>query len=799
MKIKITLIAFFATLMLQSSAQDYKLVWEDNFDGEKLDTKTWSVESEVGIWNTGSNSELQHYKHENVEVGDDGDGNNCLIITAKKEEYNGYGFTSGKIESKGKFTFKFGKMEARIKIPDLKNGLWPAFWTIGHKDMGWPQCGEIDILEMGHADGIAASTQNKHHSGALHWEHADNYAGYGRAEESEVDLNNDFHLFTLIWTETTVQMFLDDNTEPYYIMGISGDDLEEFKEYQMFLIFNLAVGGQFPGIYDAADLTAPLPAKMYVDYVKLYQLEGKEDFTTTAPVIGNFGAYAETSSNYQKLDFNFDGEIETSNLTKNNNETPKEGTQVLAYNTIANEEFTLKVRSISSLNMTNQSEGGISLYIKTNISEDIQIGIADTDGNSSFVLLSESGSFNPSRDDVWSRITLPMEHFAGSVDLTKIKDFLIVKGSSANSSKLSIDNVIWMESILSADYLGIFTENTNITENVIIGENSVSLYIWENSLATLDNVTPFEGAGTLAFSDNGMGWYGFGIFSENGIDATAFQNGYLIFTLKTKSNSNFWIGIGGTNQTEGKIVFNKGTDPYNFERNGEYQTLVIPISDFNDNCIATIEKDLDLSACGNILMFGGDSGLTEISIDDVYLSKTETPLENPLILELTTLQISPKNKTIAIGESIQLYAKGLDQFDGTIDIEPEWSSDNDGFITEAGEFVGVTVGTFSITAKYEDIMGTTSVEVIEATSAKQNSNTTFMVYPNPAHNQITFESKEPIASIQIFDVTGKLVHSQNCLFELKTTMQVGDLTKGIYIANILLKGGNTMLNKFILN
>jgi len=118
------MLAAICLLMLTNiNAQDYTLVWQDNFDGTTLDSSKWNVEQKIGIWNTGNNSEFQHYKKENVSVGDDGNGNNCLVLTAKKEDYNGYAYTSGKVTTKGKFAFRRGKLEASIKIPDLANGL----------------------------------------------------------------------------------------------------------------------------------------------------------------------------------------------------------------------------------------------------------------------------------------------------------------------------------------------------------------------------------------------------------------------------------------------------------------------------------------------------------------------------------------------------------------------------------------------------------------------------------------------------------------------------------------------------
>ena len=128
---KIYFLWLFVLIYAITFAQEYQLVWEDNFDGTTLNADVWNVETQVGIWNTGSNRELQHYRAENVSVGPDGFGNNALILTAKREVYNGYQFTSGRVNTRHKVAARYGKIEARIKLPVLANGLWPAFWTLG--------------------------------------------------------------------------------------------------------------------------------------------------------------------------------------------------------------------------------------------------------------------------------------------------------------------------------------------------------------------------------------------------------------------------------------------------------------------------------------------------------------------------------------------------------------------------------------------------------------------------------------------------------------------------------------------
>lgn len=264
----------------------YKLVWQDLFDGDALDETVWNIEVNG---NGGGNNELQYYRRENVSVGkDEASGRNALILTAKREKYSSKEFTSGRINSKNKKAFMYGKIEASIKLPKTANGLWPAFWLMGndYDQVGWPRCGEIDILEMGNSNGIRNNTQDRYFNGACHWGFYKDgaYPNYAKASTWSYSLQDDeYHLFTIIWDEKKISMYVDmdkyPDTKAYYEMGITGDDSDwsvaKYFHHDFFILFNLAVGGNFPGIHKASGITA-IPdeggsASMYVDFVKVYQ------------------------------------------------------------------------------------------------------------------------------------------------------------------------------------------------------------------------------------------------------------------------------------------------------------------------------------------------------------------------------------------------------------------------------------------------------------------------------------------------------------------------------------------------
>lgn len=271
-----------------NAAAAYTLVWQDNFDGNTLDeTNNWVVEIDGG---GGGNAELEYYRRENISVGQEPvSGKNCLIITAKKESFSGKTCTSGRLKTIGKMQFKHGRIDANIKLPHTANGLWPAFWMMGadYPTVGWPKCGEIDILEMGNTNGINWGTQDKYYSTWYHWGESWNggsYPNWGHDATAITGIQDDFHLFTLVWNDSYLETYLDldknSSAAPLAHMAINGADFAgnaaHYFHKQFYVILNLAIGGNFTGIHDINNVTAlnatnNYEVKMYVDYVRVYQ------------------------------------------------------------------------------------------------------------------------------------------------------------------------------------------------------------------------------------------------------------------------------------------------------------------------------------------------------------------------------------------------------------------------------------------------------------------------------------------------------------------------------------------------
>jgi beta-glucanase (GH16 family) len=242
---------------------DYELVWSDEFDGNSVDANKWVYDVGGGGW---GNSQLEYDTNGlNASVSD---GN--LIIEGRREDYGGRSFTSTRMKTKNKFSYQYGTVEIRANIPDLNNGLWPALWTMGNTG-GWPANGELDIMEMGSAKAITDGVQNRKTGSAAHWESGGSHASYSTSYTAPSNLTGSFHIWEMDWTPTAIFVYLDGTLRwSFTISGGVASDLEEFH-HSFYILMNLAVGGTYTGITSVPGITAQFPARMYIDYVRVYK------------------------------------------------------------------------------------------------------------------------------------------------------------------------------------------------------------------------------------------------------------------------------------------------------------------------------------------------------------------------------------------------------------------------------------------------------------------------------------------------------------------------------------------------
>lgn len=244
------------------------LLWSDEFDsGAQPDERFWTYDLGHGV-NGWGNRELQYYTDEPENVSIEG---GKLRIRALSPA-TGLPFTSGRIKTEDKLTIQYGTIEARIKVPDLANGLWPAFWTLGNNfsEVGWPLCGELDVMEMGNATAIDEGVINRRVGSTAHWDAAGQYTNLGQYLDAPADLHEDFHVFRMEWTPESVTTFLDG--QQVWQIDIRPSNCTSCSEFHQphFLLLNMAVGGTYTGILDAGGVTAAFPAELIVDWVRVY-------------------------------------------------------------------------------------------------------------------------------------------------------------------------------------------------------------------------------------------------------------------------------------------------------------------------------------------------------------------------------------------------------------------------------------------------------------------------------------------------------------------------------------------------
>ena len=233
---------------LPADESNWDLVWAEEFLGNSLNMDTWNFDLGATGW---GNNEWQNYTDSplNHQVGA-----GSLKIIAR--HLGGENYSSARITTQGKFEFQYGKAEARIKVP-LGQGVWPAFWMLGSNfpTIGWPQCGEIDIMEHVNEEHVTHA--------AAHW----NLDGH-TYETTNVPFEiNEFHRYGIIWDEGGVTYTLNDHPFFYFPFMEENNTAQIFQNPFYFLL-NVAVGGNWPGYPDSS---TPFPAVMEVQYIRVYE------------------------------------------------------------------------------------------------------------------------------------------------------------------------------------------------------------------------------------------------------------------------------------------------------------------------------------------------------------------------------------------------------------------------------------------------------------------------------------------------------------------------------------------------
>jgi len=258
--IRSLLILLLATTAYSLPAAEWTQVWSDEFEVDGApDPATWGYE--VGRVR---NKEAQYYtedRRENARV----EGGH-LIIEARKEAYEGADYTAASLITRGKREWNRGRIAVRAKLPEGR-GMWPAIWMLGTqrgKGLGWPECGEIDIMEfVGHNPGVIHGTV---HCGAYNHSKGTHKGGKTRLE----DPHGEFHVYAIEWFDDRIDFFVDD--AKYFTFAKEPDATHDQWPYDdpHYLLLNIAVGGSWGGQKGIDD--AILPQRLVVDWVRVFEL-----------------------------------------------------------------------------------------------------------------------------------------------------------------------------------------------------------------------------------------------------------------------------------------------------------------------------------------------------------------------------------------------------------------------------------------------------------------------------------------------------------------------------------------------
>jgi beta-glucanase (GH16 family) len=243
--------------------QGYELVWADEFDGSSVDLNNWEFQigdgCAIGLCGWGNN-ELEWYRAENARVED-----GYLIITAKREVFQGRQYTSVRLRTLRKGDWTYGRFEMRAKLP-TGQGLWPAFWMLPTDSVygGWAASGEIDIMELvGREPNRVYGTL---HYGAAWPNNVSSGTSYALREGTFAD---DFHVFALEWERGEIRWYVDNvHYQTQTSWRTAGHPFPAPFDQRFHILLNVAVGGNWPG---PPNQTTVFPQTMVVDYVRVYQ------------------------------------------------------------------------------------------------------------------------------------------------------------------------------------------------------------------------------------------------------------------------------------------------------------------------------------------------------------------------------------------------------------------------------------------------------------------------------------------------------------------------------------------------
>lgn len=452
------------------------LLWSEEFNGSTLNTSTWTATDgngcQINLCGYG-NAELEYYSPNNLSIVNVPfeSGTRALAIRAQNQTVGSNVFTSGKVDTRGKVQVQYGMIEVRLATPSVGVGLWPAAWLLGVSPQTWPRNGEIDMMEMGHkaASRTAAGSppaNNYVGSNVITWQQAACVPGNESCAAStawqtkswvvtNTSLANRFVTYRLYWTESEMRFTVVDNgvEKNMYdtVLPVNSTALQA----PFYLLLNLAVGGNFTDAANASQVTAPLPGTMYVDYVRVYQLDGKGTVklgNQTVPETGKFGVFTDNTAVNNKLVAGTSSDIFLWNAASSGagNTAPYEGSNVIAWNyTAPGQWFGGGVQARQARDLSNFRNGTMKFRIKIPANVAFNIGVGDTYTNQNWVNFPpNTTTYGLVRNGDWAQATVPVSALLGTlVAPQSLLDIFMISSDAnrfpASAFQFAIDDIVW--------------------------------------------------------------------------------------------------------------------------------------------------------------------------------------------------------------------------------------------------------------------------------------------------------------------------------------------------------------------
>jgi beta-glucanase (GH16 family) len=603
----------------------WKLVWQDEFEGSRLDTSIWSYDLGQGQWGWGNN-EWQVYTSsaENIWLRD-----GLLHIRAIRNFTGNGGYTSARINTKDKKQFQFGKIAARIKLPRGR-AVWPAFWMMGSvSDLDpWPFSGEIDIMEMrgGQAhefkDGDGG---DKKIYGSLHYYNslANGHVAYGESVSLDRPFADEFHVFEVEWYDTHILYKLDGKA--YGIAQYNGvNEMHEFRAWPYYLLLQVAVGGPdtpFTGRLMPDD--SVFPQTMQVDWVRVYQTADMMQKETKAyqqqGITHNISSESLEQAGHpiadgMRLDvWNPDG------FTVTNDSSAAEGREA----TVLRSDGTQSWFGVGYTVGRKVDLGGyrfLTLSLRTTSQAAFKIGASHSYGSWVYFVPGHD-PYGFKRDGQWHTLHIPMRDFLqpefdwGHVDYP----FALVAAGLKGPTEIAVDNVYFdNRSSNPDDYLLIpkgaeyyFEKDDRLgAADELQGEMNAQVWTWHGFERTSQTADCVRGKDCLRFIADGSGhWFGVayaGTSPTRLLDYTRLE-----FSIRTRSQGRLKVGMVDDKGQE--LWFKLQDSPYALPRDGQWHAISLPLSGLTG---------LNIKALKTVFALVGEDAVPyDIELDAVKIRK----------------------------------------------------------------------------------------------------------------------------------------------------------------------------------